>query len=158
MHCCCIQEQLSLAVKAAPYGTRCLRLSHTKYLNQCSYLPPSWYLNKALFFHNLHPSDVKRKTIVQSLAISCGSTAFSNIIFHSRYVQGVIFTMKWHGPRVQSHRWFAPSTRLFSFLWVLSISNIGFQWYDHIGFMNPKFELIVSTEKNLFHLFCSLTW
>lgn len=59
-----MQEQLSLAVKAAPYCTHCLRLYHTKHLNQCPYLPPSWCLNKALYLHNLHPSDVKRKTIM----------------------------------------------------------------------------------------------
>lgn len=59
--CCGIQEQLSLAVKASSFCAHCLRLSHTKYLNQSPYIPPSWYLNKALFLHDLHPSDAKRK-------------------------------------------------------------------------------------------------
>lgn len=52
---------LSLAARAAPCCTHCPRFSQAEYLIHYSYLSPAWCLNRVLFLHNLHFSNVKKK-------------------------------------------------------------------------------------------------
>lgn len=124
-------------------------------LNQCPYLPPSRYLNKALFLHNLHPSEVKRQSWNHCLFL-IAAPLFSNIIFHSTcrlsFSQGKItLQSKNTGVACSIYLPLHPSASPQHFWYQLPM--IWPYWaYETKGWMNCKYW------KSRFHLFCSLTW